>query len=262
MGTPEFAVPSLVSLNQNFSVQSVWTQPDRPKGRGLKVFPTPVKEKALELGIPVHAPKKLSEPENFEKIKKDEPDVIVVVAYGKIIQQNILDLPRLGCVNVHSSLLPRWRGAAPIQRAILEGDPETGVTTMRLVPELDAGDILLQSPVRISEEDTGQSVHDRLSRIGADLVVKTLNGLEAGEIEPKVQDEKLVTYAEKLTKQMELLDPKRELSALKDKFEPSIRGLEPPLSSNRAKELKSKKSKPCLTVKSPWVKFIPKKVIY
>lgn len=207
MGTPEFAVPTLDAVHQKYSIVGVYTQPDRAVGRGLEVKASAVKFRALELGLPVFQPEKLTLPGEFEKLQALSPDVIVVVAYGQILRTNVLKLPRLGCLNVHSSLLPRWRGAGPIQQAILAGDSESGVTTMHLVEKLDAGDMLLQKSTPISDQDTAQSLHDRLAQMGAELIAPTLDGLASGTLKGRSQDESLVTYAPKLTKEMEWLDP-------------------------------------------------------
>ena len=214
MGTPEFAVGALDAVHSAFEVVGVYTQPDKPVGRGLDLKAPPVKARALELGLTVHQPEKLTLPGEFEKLQSLRPDVIVVVAYGQILKRNVLDLPRLGCVNIHSSLLPRWRGAAPIQWAILGGDVESGVTTMHLVEKLDAGDILLQEKTRISPEDTAGALHDRLAEMGARLIVPTLQGLEAGTLRGVKQDETQVTYASKLSKEMEWLLPSESAEAL------------------------------------------------
>ena len=207
MGTPDFAVGALRAVAEAHEVVGVYTQPDRPVGRGLEMKPTPVKRCAQEYGIPVFQPEKLTLPGEFERLVALQPDVIVVVAYGQILRQNVLDLPRLGCVNIHSSLLPRWRGAAPIQWAILGGDRESGVSTMKLVQKLDAGDILLQERTPITPEDTAGSLHDRLAEMGAKLILPTLTGLANGTLPGTSQDESRVTYASKLTKEMEALDP-------------------------------------------------------
>ena len=209
MGTPEFSVPALEAIHREhseFEIVAVYTQADKPVGRGLGMRPTPVKAKALELGIPVFQPDRLSAPGEFDRLQALCPDAIVVVAYGQILRQNVLDLPRLGCINIHSSLLPRWRGAAPIQWAILGGDDESGVTTMKLVQKLDAGDILLQARTKISLEDSAGSLHDRLARMGADLIGPTLKGLADGSLKGRTQDESRVTLAPKLSKEMERLD--------------------------------------------------------
>lgn len=223
MGTPEFAVGALESVHRHHQILEVYTQADKPVGRGLELKPPPVKAKALELGLPVHQPEKLNTPEEFARLQALKPDVIVVVAYGKILRRNILDLPRLGCVNIHSSLLPRWRGAAPIQWAILGGDSESGVTTMKLVEELDAGDVLMQDKTPLSAEETAGTLHDRLARMGAELIVPTLEGLEKGTIRPVSQDSSKITYASKLEKEMEWLDP--ALSAVE--LDRRIRALNP-----------------------------------
>lgn len=207
MGTPEFAVGALESVHGAFTVVAVYTQPDKPVGRGLEMRATPVKACAQRLGLTVYQPEKLTQPGTFEQLTELRPDVIVVVAYGQILKTNVLRLPRLGCVNIHSSLLPRWRGAAPIQWAILEGDAETGVTTMHLVEKLDAGDILLQERTPISATDTAQTVHDRLASLGAELILPTLRGLDDGTLIGKKQDEAGINYASKLTKEMEPIDP-------------------------------------------------------
>ncbi len=165
MGTPEFAVGALEAVHGAFQVVGVYSQPDRASGRGMSMTAPPVKRKALELGLPVFQPEKLTLPGETERLRELRPDVIVVVAYGQILKKDVLELPRLGCVNIHSSLLPRWRGAAPIQWAILGGDTESGVTTMKLVQKLDAGDILLQARTPISADDTAGTLHDRLARI-------------------------------------------------------------------------------------------------
>jgi methionyl-tRNA formyltransferase len=207
MGTPDFAVPALSAVHDKHEIVAVYTQPDKPVGRGLDLKSSPVKLRALALGLPVYQPEKLSQSGEFEKLQALKPDLILVVAYGQILRTNVLQLPRLGCVNIHSSLLPRWRGAAPIQRAMLAGDAVTGITTMRLVEKLDAGDILLQQTTPISDEDTASAVHDRLAVIGAELVLPTLEGLSSGSITGTKQDESKVSYAAKLTKEMEALNP-------------------------------------------------------
>lgn len=226
MGTPGFAVPALELLQKHHSTMAivgVYTQPDRPMGRGLELKPTPIKAKAQQLALPVFQPETLSQPYEFERLKELHPDVIVVVAYGQILKKNILELPRYGCVNIHSSLLPRWRGAAPIQWAILSGDGETGVTTMRLVEALDAGEILMQSKTPISAQDTVTTLQDRLAILGAELLISTLKGLEVGQLKGMKQDERLVTYASKLTKEMEWLDTTQPAEILDQR----IRALNP-----------------------------------
>jgi methionyl-tRNA formyltransferase len=211
MGTPEFAVPALNAVQAaGHTIVAVYTQPDRPVGRGLELRASPVKARALELNLPIFQPPKLTLPGEFERLQELQPEIIVVVAFGQILKTNVLQLPRLGCVNIHSSLLPRWRGAAPIQWAILGGDAESGVTTMKLVEKLDAGDILLQKTTPLSADDTAGTLHDRLAQMGAELIVPTLQGLVDGTLQGRVQDEAAVTYASKLTKEMEWLDPRMD----------------------------------------------------
>ena len=223
MGTPAFAVSALEAVHKKFTVVGVYTQPDKPVGRGLEVQSSAVKKKALELGLSIHQPEKLTLPGEFEKLQALAPDIIVVVAYGQILKKNVLELPRLGCVNIHSSLLPRWRGAAPIHWALMGGDAETGVTTMHLVEKLDAGDILLQKKTPIGPEDTTATLHDRLAVMGAELIVPTLEGLNQGTLQGIQQTEAEVTYAKKLTKEMENLNL-TEGAALVDR---QIRALNP-----------------------------------
>jgi methionyl-tRNA formyltransferase len=205
LGTPEFAVGPLKSLIEATEVVAVYSQPDKPVGRGLKMQASPVKQVALAHHIPVFTPEKISVPDEVERLKAFHPDFIVVVAYGQILKMSVIEVPKHGIVNIHSSLLPRWRGAAPIQWSILGGDLETGVSTMMIVPKLDAGDILLQEKTPISKDDTAESVHDRLSEMGARLIVPTLQGLFDGSLKRIPQDESQVTYAHTLTKEMENL---------------------------------------------------------
>ncbi|NLN17914.1 MAG: methionyl-tRNA formyltransferase [Firmicutes bacterium] len=201
MGTPEFAVPSLVAVMEaGFSVVSVVTQPDRPRGRGMQVRPTPVKEKALELGLPVMQPERLSNPKWIEVISELKPEVIAVVAFGQFLPKALLDLPPKGCVNIHPSLLPLYRGASPIQQAILDGATETGVTAMYLDEGMDTGDIISQVKVPIHEEDDAGILHDRLAKLGADLLVKTLRQIASGTAERHPQDHALATVTKRLTR--------------------------------------------------------------
>ncbi len=208
MGTPDFAVPTLNKLYESeHEIAAVFTQPDKPKGRGYKLSPPPVKVLALEHGTPVYQPESLKkQPEMWDVLKEIAPDVIVVAAYGKILPKQVLDIPKYHCVNVHGSLLPKYRGAAPIQWSVLNGDDETGITTMLMGEGLDTGDILLQRSTPIGENETAAELFDRLAEIGADLLIETLEKLEKGEITPVKQDEKLATYASILTKDMCMID--------------------------------------------------------
>jgi methionyl-tRNA formyltransferase len=207
MGTPTFSVPALRAIHARHEILAVYTQPDRPVGRGLEVKFSPVKEVARELGIEVRQPEKLTLPGEYEKLAELRPDVIVVVAYGQILRQNVLDLPRIACINIHSSLLPRWRGAAPIHHAVLAGDTVTGVTTMQMVKELDAGDIYEQIETPIGPEEFVGALHDRLAEMGGPLILSTIEGLARGTLRGRPQDPTRVTYAHKLTKEMEALNP-------------------------------------------------------
>ena len=206
-GTPEFAVPPLRALlDAGYPLVGVYTQPDRPAGRGRKLTPSPVKALALEAGLPVLQPETLRSAEAQAELRALRPDLFVVVAYGLILPQAVIDIPRLGCVNIHASLLPRWRGAAPIQHAILAGDPETGVTIMYIEPRLDAGPMLHKKSLPILDGETAGGLHDRLSVLGAEALLETLPGLEAGTPQPEIQDETRVTVAAKLSKENAALD--------------------------------------------------------
>ena len=202
MGTPELAVPTLEALLQKgHEVASVITQPDRPAGRGRKLRSSPVKSKALALGLPVEQPACIKAAEVLERLRQLESEVIVVVGYGQILPRSILDLPRLGCVNVHASLLPKYRGAAPINWAIANGETVTGITTMRIEKRLDAGDMLLKRQVEIGPLESAPELAGRLARVGADLLVETLAGLERGTLVGEKQDETEATYAPMLKRE-------------------------------------------------------------
>ena len=206
MGSPEFAIPSLERVAAQYHVSGVVTQPDKPAGRGRKLAPPPVKVKAEELGIPVIQPQRLKTDEVFAQLVAWAPDVIVVAAYGKILRQNVLDLPKFGCINVHASLLPRWRGASPIQASILHGDEKSGVSIMRMEAGLDTGPVLAMREMAILSEDTGELLTMRLAELGAALLVEVLPGYLAGEIAPQAQDESLATYAPMIQKEEGELD--------------------------------------------------------
>jgi len=207
LGTPEFAVPSLERLVESgFDIAAVVTQPDKPKGRGRKLAAPPVKEAAVKFGLPVYQPEKLKTPETVEFFRNLNVEAMAVVAYGKIIPQAIIDIPPLGLVNVHSSLLPKYRGAAPMQWAIAEGETRTGVTTMLIDAGLDSGDILLVKETEIGPDETAVELSERLAQMGADLLVQTLRGLKEGTIRPIPQDHEKATYAPMLTREAGRID--------------------------------------------------------
>jgi methionyl-tRNA formyltransferase len=201
MGTPDFAVPALRLLIQHNNVLGVVSQPDRPAGRSRQVQMSPVKQLVLDAGIPVFQPEKIRRPEAVEELKQWSPDVYVVAAFGQILPQTILDIPPHGSVNIHASLLPRWRGAAPIQAAIRAGDEETGITIMKMDAGLDTGPILRQRAISIAPDETGQSLHDKLAALGGELLIETLPGYLSGEIQPQPQDDALATFAPRIQKE-------------------------------------------------------------
>ena len=204
MGTPEFSVPALQKMiDMGIEVEGVITQPDRAKGRGKQMQFSPIKELAVRYGLPVFQPQRLRKDEELiQKMREIAPDVIVVVAFGQILPQEVLDIPRLGCVNVHASLLPKYRGAAPIQHVILDGEEKTGVTTMLMDAGLDTGDMLLKAEIPIDPKETADSLHDKLAILGGELLEKTLTGLEKGEIIPQKQDDSLTgAYASMISKE-------------------------------------------------------------
>nr|WP_253283207.1 methionyl-tRNA formyltransferase [Cedecea davisae] len=206
-GTPDFAARHLDALlSSQHQVVGVFTQPDRPAGRGKKLMPSPVKVLAEEKGIPVFQPATLRKAENQQLVADLNADVMVVVAYGLILPLAVLEMPRLGCVNVHGSLLPRWRGAAPIQRSLWAGDAETGVTIMQMDVGLDTGDMLYKLSCPIEAEDTSGTLYDKLAGLGPEGLLDTLQQLASGTAKPEVQDEALVTYAEKLSKEEARID--------------------------------------------------------
>ncbi|TDF83221.1 methionyl-tRNA formyltransferase [Pseudomonas sp. H9] len=223
-GTPEFAAEHLKALiDSPYEVVAVYTQPDRPAGRGQKLMPSAVKQLAVDNGITVLQPPTLRNAEAQAELAALKPDLMVVVAYGLILPQAVLDIPRLGCINSHASLLPRWRGAAPIQRAVEAGDSESGVTVMRMEAGLDTGPMLLKVTTPISANDTGGSLHDRLAEMGPAAVIEAVAGLAAGTLQGEVQDDSLATYAHKLNKDEARLDwsrPAVELERLIRAFNP------------------------------------------
>ncbi|VXA97615.1 10-formyltetrahydrofolate:L-methionyl-tRNA(fMet) N-formyltransferase [Luteimonas sp. 9C] len=223
-GTPDFAVPSLLAADARHEVVAVYTQPDRPAGRGRALTASPVKQMALERGLTVHQPERLKGAEVLDTLRALEPDLMIVVAYGLLLPQSVLDIPKYGCWNVHASLLPRWRGAAPIQRAIQAGDTETGVCLMQMEKGLDTGPVLLRQATPITPDDTGGSLHDRLAALGAQVLGDGLGLLRAGmQLGPAAQPDVGVTYAHKLDKAEARLDwtrPARELADTVRAFTP------------------------------------------
>jgi len=225
MGTAELSCASLQALiaAPDFKVQAVVTQPDRPKGRDLKLQPTPVKELALRENLPVLQPEKARSESFLEELRALAPELIAVAAYGQILPRSILDLPRFGCLNVHTSLLPKYRGPAPIQWSILDGDAKTGVTIMKIDATLDTGDIVAQESTPIRAEDDSATLHDRLAKMGADLLVRTIPEYVAGKVQPRPQPTDGVSYARKITKQDGRIDWHQEAGVIWNR----VRGLVP-----------------------------------
>ncbi|WP_090208735.1 methionyl-tRNA formyltransferase [Ectothiorhodospira magna] len=206
-GTPDFAVPALEALIASpHDVVAVYTQPDRPAGRGRKLTPSPVKQVALNHDIAVEQPEHLRPEPVQQRLRDYQPDLMVVAAYGLILPQSVLDIPRRGCINIHASLLPRWRGAAPIQRALAEGDDTTGITLMQMAAGLDTGDMLLKDTCPITADDTARTLHDRLATMGAAALLPCLDDLVADRLRPEPQDDTQATYAHKLDKGEAVLD--------------------------------------------------------
>ncbi len=224
MGTPEFAVPPLKRLiEEGFIIEAVFTQPDKPKGRSGKLVPPPVKVLAEESGIKVYQPEKLRDPENVSLLSSINPDMIIVAAYGQILPESILNIPKYGCINIHASLLPKYRGAAPIERCILDGEKVTGVTTMYMAKGLDTGDIISSMETEIRDDDTGETLRERLSFMGADLIISTVKSLEDGTAVRTPQDDSESNYAKMLDKEMGNVD----FTKSAEEIERMIRGLNP-----------------------------------
>ena len=224
MGTPDFSVAPLEAILQaGHEVTAVVTQPDKQKGRGKEVQMTPVKECALKHGIPVLQPVKIKEPEAVAELKKYPADIFVVAAFGQLLTEEILNMPKFGCINIHASLLPAYRGAAPIQRVIINGEEKTGVTIQQMAKGLDTGDMLLKKEISIDPKETGGSLHDKLTAAGAELIVEALSKIEKGEVVPEKQDDALSCYAKKLDKAMGLIDFDQNAVSI----ERLIRGLNP-----------------------------------
>ena len=226
MGTPDFAVPSLHALTEaGYAVAAVVTQPDKPKGRGKTLLPTPVKEEAVMHDIPVYQPEKVrNNPEFLEILKEINPDIIVVAAYGQIIPKEILELPKFGCINIHASLLPKYRGAAPIQQAVIDGEKESGVTIMKMGVGLDTGDMISQAVVPLAEDETGGSLFDKLAEEGAELLIRTIPSIVDGTaVYTKQPEESPTPYAAMISKKMGLMDFTKSATEL----ERLVRGMNP-----------------------------------
>lgn len=244
MGTPDFAVGALEALIEaGHEITAVVTQPDKPKGRSKELQFPPVKECAVRHGIPVFQPKKIKTPENITELKRYPADIYIVAAFGQILSQEILDTPKYGCINIHASLLPKYRGASPIQRVIIDGEKKTGVTIMQMDAGLDTGDMLYKKEVDISDEDTFETLHDKLMAAGGEAITEALTLLEKGELVPEKQDDSLSCYASRIEKEMGELDFNRTAEEL-DRL---VRGMNPWPSAYtyfRGKQLKIWKAKP------------------
>ena len=224
MGTPEFSAPAIDALLEaGHEIAAVFSQPDKPKGRGYNLTPPPVKVKALEHGIPVYQPTTMKDGEALRIFRDISPDVAVVIAYGRILPKEILEAPKYGCINVHASLLPKYRGAAPIQWSVIDGESKTGVTTMQMDVGLDTGDMLMKCETAIDPDETAGQLHDRLSLMGAKLIVDTLAALEQGALTPQKQDDSESCYAKMLTKELCAVDWHKSAKEIHDQ----IRGLSP-----------------------------------
>ena len=223
MGTPEFALPSLKLVAEKTDLKAIFTKEDKPNSRGNKIVINPIKQYGLENNIEIIQPKKLRDEEIINKIKEINPDLIVVVAYGKIIPKSIIDIPKYGIINVHSSLLPKYRGASPIHSAILNGDKETGVSIMYIEEELDSGAVILQEKCEISDEDTLGSLHDRLKIIGADALGKVLDLIETGKVSAVPQEHDKATFVKPISKEEEKIDWTKS----KEEIHNKVRGLNP-----------------------------------
>ncbi|MDO5387914.1 MAG: methionyl-tRNA formyltransferase [Clostridia bacterium] len=223
MGTPDFAVPVLEALVEKHNMTAVISQPDKPKGRGKKMKPTPVKEAAEKYGIPVYQPEKIKDEKFVELLKGIDADIFVVVAYGQILSQEILDIPKYGCINVHGSLLPKYRGAAPIQWSVINGEKETGVTIMYMVKALDSGDMILKRKMEITDDDTYETLHNRMAYVGADALIEAIELIEKGDVNAEKQEDSLATTAPMIKKDMGKIHWSRNSEEIRNK----IRGFNP-----------------------------------
>ncbi len=223
MGTPDFAVPALKALIEKHNVTAVISQPDRPKGRGKKLLPTPVKAAAEESNIPVYQPEKIKDEKFTDFLETIKADIFVVAAYGQILSERILNIPKYGCINVHGSLLPEYRGAAPIQQSILDGRKKTGVTIMYMEKALDSGDMILKREVDITDDDTYGTLHDKMAIEGAKALIEAIDMIEKGTAKPEKQDDSLSSYAHMITKEMGRIDWSKSSEEIRNK----IRGFNP-----------------------------------
>ena len=223
MGTPDFAVPTLELLEKEHEVSLVITQPDRPKGRGKQMTPPPVKAKALELGIEVYQPESINTEESISKIKEISPDIIVVVAYGQVLNEEILNLPKYKCVNVHASLLPKYRGAAPLNWVIINGEEKSGITIMEMNKGLDTGDMISKREIAIDDDMTAGELHDELMHVGAELLIDTLKDIENGTATKEVQDDSMSSYAHMMDKSLGKIDWNKSALDIKN----LVRGTQP-----------------------------------
>lgn len=243
-GTPQFAASALSALLEEHHIVAVLTQPDRPSGRGMQLTASPVKQLALQQGLPVLQPATLKSEEIQKQLAALQADLMVVAAYGLILPQSVLNIPAQGCLNIHASLLPRWRGAAPIQRAILAGDHETGITIMQMDAGLDTGDMLLKKSCTIAPDDTAETLHDKLSVLGARAIVEALREMQSGRLQALKQDDTLATYAAKIGKEEAILDWNRSAAEL----ERTVRGYFPfPVANTSSNDttIKILKAAPC-----------------
>ena len=259
MGTPEFAVPSLSALNEVAEIVLVVTQPDRPKGRGQKLQPSPVKVFAEKNSLPIFQPQKIKSPEAVAELKNFPADLIVVVAFGQILSQEILDLPKFGCINVHASLLPKYRGAAPIEWCLINGEKISGVTTMKMDAGLDTGDMLLKSEVEISDEMILPELREKLQDAGAKILIETLEKLQRGELNPVKQDDSLSNYAPMLKKDTGKIDWKKSAAEIHNLVRGLYGGAFAFLNGEKIKIFRTKISAESLNLQVGEIKIVGKK---
>ena len=258
MGTPDFAVPTLAALNDKVELIAIVTQPDRPKGRGHKLMPSPVKVWALDNSIPILQPEKIKTEEATEQLEQLKPDLIVVVAFGQILSQEILDLPKFGCINVHASLLPKYRGAAPIEWCLINGEKISGVTTMQMDAGLDTGDMLLKSEVEISEEMILPELREKLQEVGAEILIETLEKIQRDELKPVKQDDALSNYAPMIKKDTGKIDWKKSAREIHNLVRGLYGGAFAVLKEEKIKIWRTKISAEKINLKSGEIKIVGK----